>query len=130
MIEIKCKPLSVNQAWQGKRYKTKNYKAYEKEVYHLLPQLRVPEEGALKVYYEFGFSNSASDWDNPIKPFQDILQFKYAFNDNRIQEAHVRKVKVKKGEEYIRFNVELIEQCKICIHCHREYKEEICEHCY
>ena len=105
MIEIKCKPLSVNQAWQGKRYKTPAYKKYEKEVYHLLPQLRISEGGPLKLYLEFGFSNSASDWDNPIKPFQDILQFKYAFNDNRIYEARVKKVKVKKGEEYIRFEI-------------------------
>jgi len=105
MIEIKCKPLSVNQAWQGKRYKTPAYKKYEKEVYHLLPQLKISESGPLKLYLEFGFSNSASDWDNPIKPFQDILQFKYAFNDNRLYEAHVKKVKVKKGEEYIRFEI-------------------------
>lgn len=105
MIEIKCKPLSVNQAWQGRRYKTPAYKKYEKEVYHLLPPIKIPEIGPLKIYLEFGFSNSSSDWDNPIKPFQDILQFKYAFNDNRIYEAIVKKVKVKKGNEYIRFEI-------------------------
>jgi len=105
MTRIDIKPLSVNKAWQGKRYKTKDYKTYEKAVYHLLPILTIPE-GPLSIYLEFGFSNSQADWDNPIKPFQDILQFKYAFNDSRIHEAHVKKVKVKKGCEYISFSIQ------------------------
>lgn len=129
MIEIKVKPMSVNDVWQGKRYKTKKYKAYEKEVYHLLPVIKIPKEGPLKVYYEFGFSSALSDYDNPIKPFQDILQFKYAFDDNRIYDATIKKVKVNKGEEYIKFNIWPV-NTEICFNCHREYKEERCEHCY
>ena len=101
---IPIKPMSVNEAWQGKRYKSKKYKAYEKHVYHLLPRLKIPD-GPLKVYYEFGFSSKLSDYDNPIKPLQDILQFKYAFDDNRIFEATIRKVKVAKGDEYIKFEI-------------------------
>lgn len=46
-----------------------------------------------------------SDFDNPIKPFQDVLQAKYGFNDSRIVEAVVRKVKTKKGQEYIKFAI-------------------------
>ena len=129
MIEIKCKPLSVNQAWQGKRYKTPAYKCYEKEIYHLLPQLKLPEAGPLKLYLEFGFSSSASDWDNPIKPFQDILQFKYAFNDSRIFEAHVKKVKVKKGGEYIRFDISQLNSMT-CFKCLNQYRGDTCKNCY
>jgi hypothetical protein len=45
---IKIKPLSVNKAWQGKRFKTNEYKQYEKEVSLLLPShLKIPE-GRLK----------------------------------------------------------------------------------
>lgn len=121
--------MSVNKAWQGKRYKTKEYKAYEKEVYHLLPILKIPKEGPLSVYYEFGFSSSLSDYDNPIKPLQDILQFKYAFNDNRIYEARIKKVKVEKGEEYIKFDINKMHN-KLCMSCMKEYEEERCEHCY
>ena len=35
---IEIKPLSVNECWQGKRFKTKAYTAYEKELlYRLSP---------------------------------------------------------------------------------------------
>ncbi len=105
MIKVDCKPLSVNEAWQGKRYKTKKYKAYEKEVYFRLPKLDIPD-GNLSIYLEFGLSNRASDWDNPIKPFIDILQWKYGFDDKRIYQANVKKTLVKKGEEYITFKIE------------------------
>lgn len=105
-FNIDIKPLSVNEAWQGKRYKTQKYKKYESEVYVLLPDCDIPEKGHLIIWLEFGFSAATSDWDNPIKPFVDILQMKYGFNDNRIVEGHVLKRKVKKGEEYIKFKIE------------------------
>ena len=105
MTEIKIKPLSVNRAWQGKRYKSKEYLNYEKLVLLLLPKkLNIPD-GLLRLDYDFGFSNFASDADNAVKPFQDLLQKKYGFNDNRIAEIFIRKIKVKKGEEYIRFDI-------------------------
>ena len=77
-ILIDIKPLSVNQAWQGKRFKTPAYKAFEKEAMLYLPTgYKVPETGDLELYLEWGFSSKLSDWDNPIKPFVDILQKKY-----------------------------------------------------
>ncbi len=103
-MRINIKPLSVNQAWQGKRFKTKAYKQYEKDVQLLLGKMDIPE-GFLMIEMTFGFSNSASDWDNPIKPFQDILQKKYGFNDNRIKRAIIDVVKVKKGCEFIEFEI-------------------------
>lgn len=107
MHKVDVKPMSVNLAWQGKRFKTKQYSQYRLDVMWLLPAVCVADipEGPLSVYYEFGFSNKLADWDNPIKPFQDILQDKYGFNDSRIMEAHVKKVIVKKGEEYIKFEI-------------------------
>ena len=105
-IEIKqnIKPLSVNQCWQGKRFKTQQYKKYEKDLLLTLPKLIIPKP-PYAIYFEFGFSNSASDWDNPIKPLQDILQQKYKINDKDIFIAQIKKVKVKKGEEF--FNIKL-----------------------
>lgn len=102
---IKIKPLSINDAWQGKRYKTPEYKKFERDVSLQLRSCKIPT-GPLEIYLEWGFSNSGSDWDNPIKPFVDILQKKYGFNDNRIQLGHVKKTKVKKGEEFIKFHIE------------------------
>jgi len=70
----------------------------------LLPPYEIPD-GPLSITLEWGFSSAASDWDNPIKPFQDILQKRYGFNDSRVMEAYVKKVKVKKGDEYIIWNI-------------------------
>lgn len=103
-MRIDIKPLSVNQCWQGKRFKTPAYKAYERAVLLLLKPMQIPE-GELQITLEWGFSSSASDWDNPIKPFQDILQKKYGFNDNRVIKATVIKRKVKKGQEFIEFDI-------------------------
>lgn len=103
-MRLNIKPLSVNQAWQGKRFKTPAYKRYQNDVMTLLRPFTVPD-GDLRIELVFGFSNAASDWDNPIKPFQDILQKKYGFDDRRIIEAHVKKVKVKKGEEFIEWGI-------------------------
>ncbi len=102
---IGIKPMTVNRAWRGKRFKTPQYNNYCKEVSAMLPANIVIPEGLLKVYYEFGMSTN-SDFDNPVKPFQDILQAKYHFNDSKIIEAVIRKVVVKKGEEYIKFKIE------------------------
>jgi Holliday junction resolvase RusA-like endonuclease len=105
MKKVDIKPLSVNLAWKGRRFKTNIYKKYEKDLLLILPEMKIPE-GDFSVVYEFGFSNRLSDWDNPIKPFQDILQKRYDFDDSRIVSATVAKVVVKKGCEYIKFNIE------------------------
>lgn len=103
-MRIKIAPLSVNVCWQGKRFKTKKYLAYEKEVLLTLRPIKMPP-APYYVYYEFGMSNSLSDIDNPVKPLQDILQKKYGFNDKDIMEIHIVKEKVKKGEEYFDFEI-------------------------
>lgn len=109
MIKVDIKPLTVNQAWQGRRYKTDEYKAYEFALMHLLPKKITLPQKPYRIYLEFGISSKLSDWDNPIKPFQDILQKKYGFNDRDVFEGIVKKVIVKKGEEYVRFKIETMQ---------------------
>lgn len=104
-IRINIKPLSVNDAWKGKRFKSQQYHAYETEMLLRLPPGHIPNP-PYSVYYEFGFSNPLADFDNPCKPLGDILQKKYGFNDNQIYEAHIRKVLVKKGCEYVKVHIE------------------------
>ncbi len=99
MQKIKIKPLSVNDAWKGKRYKTDDYESYEEELFYMLPKYM---EVGRTLHLEFGFSNRASDIDNPIKPLLDILQKKYDFNDKDIYELRVLKRIVPKGQEYIK----------------------------
>lgn len=103
-MKIDIKPLSVNQAWQGKRFKTPKYKQYEADVLALLPAFKVPD-GELEMHIQVGFSNKQSDLDNVVKPFVDILQKKYGFNDSRIYQLSLYKRIVPKGQEYISFDL-------------------------
>lgn len=105
-MRINIKPLSVNDAWQGKRFKSPKYKSYEKELLFKLPNKIDLPDGKLKVSYIVGYSNPASDIDNFIKSFQDVLQKKYGFNDSKIYKLEVEKVIVAKGCEFIDFNIE------------------------
>ena len=109
-MRIDVKPMSVNRAWQGKRFKTPAYKAYEKEVILHLKYMTIPE-GDLAVEYTFGVT-TLCDWDNPIKPFQDVLQKYYSFDDRKIMRAIVKKVVVKKGNEFIEFEIKGISNAK------------------
>ncbi len=102
---IEIKPLSVNQAWQGKRFKTKRYKLFEKSMLLMLPPLKIDFKGSLRVDITFGFSSIGSDIDNPIKPLLDCLQKKYGINDNRIYELNVKKEITEKGKEFIKLKI-------------------------
>jgi len=104
MKRLNIKPLSVNDAWQGRRFKSPAYKQYERDMLMIMPRIEMPD-GELKLSITFGFSNKSSDIDNPLKMFIDILQAKYKFNDSRIVSLIVNKVKVEKGMEYIDFNI-------------------------
>lgn len=101
-ITLFTKPLSVNEVWKGKRFKTIAYSRYEKQIMALLPAIEI--ESVHTLHIEFGFSNKASDLDNPVKPILDILQKKYGFNDCDIYELNIKKTIVTKGNEYIQIN--------------------------
>ena len=42
-LSIDIKPLSVNKCWQGRRYKTSEYKAYEEELLWILRDMEHPK---------------------------------------------------------------------------------------
>lgn len=96
-MRVTVKPLSANRAWKGKRFKTSVYKAYERQLLLLLPATMDIPDGDLHIDLVFGMSSSGSDLDNPVKPFVDVLQKKYGFNDNRIMSATLSKSKTKKA---------------------------------
>lgn len=97
-IEKKIKLLSVNQCWQGRRFKTPEYKDYEKILMYTLPDYKINYD-KYYIIFIFNFSSNRADWDNPIKPLQDILQKKYNFNDCDITHALVLKNIVAKKDE-------------------------------
>ena len=101
MITINAKPMSVNDCWQGRRFKTQEYKRYEQFCkLFLKKQSWLDFTRPLLVWFEFWFSNKASDCDNPIKPHLDILSKIYWFNDNMIYKIVANKKIVPKGQEY------------------------------
>jgi Holliday junction resolvase RusA-like endonuclease len=107
MIQFKIneKPLSINEAFQGRRFKTPAYKEYEKGMLLNMPKAYIYKDQMLRVEFFFGFSNKASDLDNPVKLLMDIAQKKYGFDDKMVFELNVRKCIVKKGEEFIHMGI-------------------------
>lgn len=98
------KPLSANEAFCGKKVKTAGYRKYEGHLLRTLPPIEVPPdliELRVVVYY----SNKQSDIDNCLKPFIDVLQKRYGFNDNKIYRIRITKVIVPKGQENIAFRM-------------------------
>jgi Holliday junction resolvase RusA-like endonuclease len=105
MIEIKIKPLSVNKAWKGRKFKTNDYIKYEHIALLMLPKINKLPSPPYILTIHFNFSSNASDLDNPVKPFLDILQKKYGIDDKNIFKLILTKSIVKKGEESILFNL-------------------------
>jgi Holliday junction resolvase RusA-like endonuclease len=105
MIKLDIKPLSINAAFQGKRFKTPLYKAYETKMLLMLPKSigKIPDQ--IEVNLTFGFSNKASDIDNCVKLFLDLLQKKYRFNDSQIYRLNIHKVLTDKGLDFIEFEI-------------------------
>lgn len=103
---VNIKPLSVNEAWQGRKFKSPKYKLYEQELLYALPMTDINWDTLpLEVSLVVGLSNMASDVDNVVKPFIDVLQKKYKFNDKYIFRLVVEKKLVVKGAEFIEFYI-------------------------
>ena len=96
--------------WCGRRFKTPAYKQYEQDLLLLLPKKidKIYLDQPMELFIDVGFSSRASDLDNCVKPFIDILQKKYSFNDKMIFKLYVCKNIVKKGREYIDFKIKNI----------------------
>ena len=104
-MRLKIKPMSINECWQGRRFKTKEYKVYRDALLWMLPTKKLPPP-PYSIEITFGFSNKASDIDNPVKPLFDSLKDKYkGFDDRDVYRLEVRKVIVPKGEEFIEVEI-------------------------
>ena len=100
MLTFDIKPLSINDAWQGRRWKSKEYRQYEEAIGKLLlnqKNEKWPLKGPLEVFIEWYLIRyKATDWDNPIKPIFDILQkYNVIVDDKHIIKGTVTKHKSK-----------------------------------
>lgn len=103
-MRVNIKPLSANDAWRGRRFKTPQYKVFQSEMLYKLPPLELPPP-PFHIKYKIGFSSKGSDLDNCFKQLNDCLSKKYGFNDNLIYQISAEKIIVPKGKEFIDFNI-------------------------
>ena len=108
MNYIKVKPLSINDAWQGRRYKTPKYNKFAEEVHLRLLAYKRPNlpDGPLSIHYRFHVFNMRSDVDNFIKAFQDVLFNWIGIDDSRIVRLTAEKIKCQKYKEKIEWTIE------------------------
>lgn len=102
-LKLNCHPLSVNQAWNGRRFKTDDYKSYEIEVSTLLQPYKNKIEyfdGLVEIKYKWYLKyHKTTDYDNPIKPIQDILVKNKIIKDDRfIYKATIEKIPSEKDK--------------------------------
>lgn len=111
MNEIRVKPLSINDAWQGRRFKTPKYKRFAEEVGIRLLKHKKPKLGDSKlcIHYRFHISNMRSDVDNFIKAFQDVLFTWLGIDDSRIVRLTAEKIKCAKHKEKIEWTIEQVQ---------------------
>ena len=98
-IELPIKPLSVNEAFQGRRFKTKKAKAYDTLLTAILPRRREPGP-FYAISYRFELVNCwRTDYDNLIKILQDCIVRQGIISDDRkIVRAVIEKYPAKKDE--------------------------------
>jgi Holliday junction resolvase RusA-like endonuclease len=107
ILFIPIKPLSVNKAWQGRRFKSKDYKKYETDVCLLLPIANKTVDTACEVVYRFYLKNhKMTDADNLIKPLQDIIvKLGYIKDDRLIWKYTIMKFPCTNGQECIQVEI-------------------------
>ena len=92
--------------WYGKKRETAKYRKYKKIICKELKDIEIPLYPKLTLKIIVGLSNLSFDLDNVFKPFLDSLQLALMdFNDRNIHMIHAKKIKVKQGEEFIKFKI-------------------------
>lgn len=90
---IPLKPLSVNEAFQGKRFKTKKCKDFESNFFLFAPKMK-KISGAVSIEYRFHLKNhKMTDVDNLVKILQDaIVKCGYIDDDRMIYKSTSEKI--------------------------------------
>ena len=105
------KPLSINKAFQGRRFKTKDYKGYERDL-HALGGHFETIKGDVEVTVEWYLKNDKmTDIDNPTKLVLDYLTKAGAYEDDRkIRVLHLYKYETPTKEDYFRITIQKYEK--------------------
>lgn len=101
---INVPPLSVNKVWQGRRFKTKLYKDWEKDALKSMPKREmIMGDILVRLFFYMRYPKKA-DIDNPIKMALDLLTKRgWIEDDRKIFVLNVYKIKSK--EEKIKVEI-------------------------
>ena len=108
-VKIDAKPLTVNRAWRERRFKTPEYKIYEREVFYLLKNCGIKKvDGWVEVKYIFYLKHyRISDLGNFEKPLSDILVKAGLIDDDRFIKRMTLE-KFKSDKDYIRIIIKKV----------------------
>jgi Holliday junction resolvase RusA-like endonuclease len=103
-LTLHVKPLSINDATQGRHRPTTEKVEYETRLHYSLPKISVVGNPYYRVWYDFHLVRfSTTDWDNLPKVTQDCLVKKGIISDDRfIIQGIVSKFPAKKDRIVIR----------------------------
>lgn len=96
-VKIPITPLSINAAFQGRRYKTQRCREYENDLWFSLPK-KEKITGKVSMTLEFSLVHHATtDVSNLVKILEDILVKRgYIEDDRMVYELHLYKSASKK----------------------------------
>lgn len=92
-VKIPLKPLSINEAFQGRRFKTKKCNNFCDDFLRVAPR-KEKIQGIIEIEYKFYVKNhKQADYDNMIKITQDMLvKCGYIEDDRKIYKATIYKI--------------------------------------
>lgn len=106
VVSLNIKPVSTNNLYGGKRYKKKEAKEFENTISWLLKiyanSVKLPEQGELELITRFYVSRKF-DTSNCLKLLEDCISKHFQINDRRFAGHKISRVKVKPGQEKIKF---------------------------
>lgn len=116
IIKIPLKPMSVNEIFQGRRYKTRKYKDWRQSFGELLRynnNIKSTIEGFINIDIKFYIQSfRLRDVDNMVKGVQDALVENEAIEDDRfIKKLTAEKFEVKNKED-VKIEIR-IKKCKL-----------------
>lgn len=110
---LQCLPLSTNMmSGRNKTFETKSYIEYKTLIAKEAGgTYGVTKGDKFKMIVDVGFSSRASDLDNVFKPLLDSItrSIDDTFDDKMVYEINANKEIVKKGYEYIKVRMSLLE---------------------
>ena len=107
MYTLELKPISVNEAYKGRKWMTDKHREFKKVAAILLSRMDFPklkEKEPFYIIYHF-YTDASVDIDNMVKVVQDCITQCLGTDDRYIYGLYIEKHKIKRGNERIEFNI-------------------------